>query len=125
MCIRDRSVLGRAMARQDQADRSIAALGNGLPPPPPAAAQPASAQPAGGPPAASPPVPAKELVDLSGQAVVVGADDATVREILTKVEAYMRRPLTPIERQTLGGVLRRPRVIDTKNPWGPEVFNDR
>jgi len=109
------SMLGRAMAKQDATDRNIAALGNGLPP-----AQP-TAQNAN----TTTPPPPKELVDLSGQAVVVGADDATVREILTKVEAYMGRSLTATERQTLGGVLRRPRVIDTKNPWGPEVFNDR
>lgn len=109
------SMLGRAMAKQDATDRNIAALGDGLRPAQPTAAQVLSAQPTSAP-------PAKELVDLSGQALVVGADDATVRDILGKVEAYMGRSLTPQERQTLGQVLRRPRVIDTTNPWGPSGF---
>jgi len=103
------------MAKQDSTDRNVASLsGTPLSGPTPRPAQTVSNERF-----------PKELVDLFGQAVVVGADDATVRDILTKVEAYMRRPLTPQERQTLAQLLRRPRMIDTGNPWGPEVLQDR
>jgi hypothetical protein len=116
--ILQQSMLGRTMAKQDATDRDIAALGDGLGR---SAQTPGPSTTASAPPAPPP----KELIDLSGQAIVVGADDATVRDLLSKVEKYMGRPLTATERLTLGQVLRRPRVIDTTDPWGSNVFDDR
>lgn len=97
------SMLGRAMTKQDAMDRNVASLAGTTPRPAQAVVD----------------APPKELVDLPGQAVVIGADDATVRDIMSKVEVYMGRPLAAAERQKLADVLRRPRMIDTTNPWGP------
>lgn len=77
-------------------------------PPPPPAPQPHAA------PASAPsPLP---LLDPAG-GWVPGSSYGPVGDIVARVEGYLGRPLSGPERTALGQILRRPRAMDTTDPW--------
>lgn len=75
--------------------------------PPAAPAQPASVLPLPGP---------RPLLDVAG-APMTTTGYGPVGDIVGRVEAYLGRPLSGPERMVLGQMLRRPRSMDTADPW--------
>ena len=56
------------------------------------------------------------LLDPSG-GWVPGSSHGPVGDIVARVEGYLGRPLSGPERTALGQILRRPRAMDTTDPW--------
>ena len=81
----------------------------------PVAAPPraAATQPVAAPVGQPSPLP---LLDAAG-GWVPGSSYGPVGDIVARVEGYLGRPLSGPERTALGQILRRPRAMDTTDPW--------